>query len=107
MSQSQLQVLLEGGQPTDVDALRDEVRQALSEATSMLAAWDQACDLAACFAQQCAGLAENLFPEYHEDDYMRGIMVGEGHAYSRCQAAFSHLGNAMRMAEAAKGGGDE
>lgn len=102
MTPSLLHRFLSGETPEDLDALREETRQALSQGHKIIGVWDRACDLAAVLANQAAGMAESMFAEYHPDDFVRGMLVGEGYAWMRAQSAFSHLSNAMRMSEHAE-----
>lgn len=98
---------LSGEDVDDLAALREETRQAVSQSHRLLRAWDKSCDFAAVLANQAAGMAESMFAEYHPDDFVRGMLVGEGYAWMRAQSAFSHLSNAMRMSEHAEQGGDD
>ncbi len=86
-----------------------EQAKLVEQAERLLEAWEGLDSVLLRWGKQCEDLAEALFSGYHEDDFVRGMMVGEGYAWDRAGRAFSHAHAAMRLAQEAadKGARDE
>lgn len=101
---SPLQDFLDGADLETLDraAMRAEIVAVLNTLRLAADEHDAACDLVANLAKQAGKLADDLFGGYHPDDFVRGMMHGEGYGWMRAQLALSHVGNALRMAEHAQ-----
>ncbi len=89
--------------------MTEEEAAAVEQARKLLEAWEGLDSVLLRWGKQCEDLAEALFSGYHQDDFVRGMMVGEGYAWDRAGRAFSHAHAAMRMVREAadKGMQDE
>ena len=69
----------------------------VKQARELLEAWDGVALVLMLWSKQCGAMAEELFSGYASDDFVRGMMVGEGYAWDRASRAFDHVHNAMEL----------
>lgn len=97
-----LQRFLDGADDIDLGDLRREIADVLTLSQALRLAYVGGVDLLAAWSKQAGGLAEGLFGSWHPDPFVRGMLHGEGYAWSRCQHVLITAVNALKMREAAE-----
>lgn len=97
-----LQRFLDGCDDIDLSDLRIEINRHVIAAQALREAYNGGANLALAMSRQAGELAGGLFGAWHPDPFVRGMLHGEGYAWSRCQAALETMWNALKTKEHAE-----